>query len=364
MTQQPARSLIAACVLAVAALAGCSSNSGHGPPASSAGSDTVSATTHDVSFVVAGTTTYGTLEIPAHQSGQRLAGALLIPGSGPTDRDGNQPPNVTPDTLKLIAGILAKKDIATFRFDKYFTGRTGAGRYASNPAGATIAGDLGQADAAYTFLSKEKQIDPAKLLVVGHSEGGMIAMQIADTARTKPAGLALLEPQDERILDLTHVQWAENLDALVAQGTLTAAQASDNDALITQAIGQFRAGQSVNTAGMATPVAQMISPFLVMNTQPAYLRTWDLIRPVALAAKINRGTRVLVTDGTRDINVPPTTIQPLVRALTSADVTGPGLRTVQGTDHDMHLASQPDNNAVLAPDITTAIQQWATPYAH
>jgi uncharacterized protein len=349
--------LLAAVVLALAGLAACSS-------AHSSDSGTVKATSSEVSFVVDGTTTYGTLEIPAHHGGERLAAALLIPGSGPTDRDGNQPSaGVTPDTLKLIAGILAKQRIVTFRFDKYFTGRTGAGRYASDPSAATIAGDLDQAGAAFTFLSEQKQVDPARLLVVGHSEGGMIAMQIAESVRTKPAGLALLEPQDARALDLLDVQWDEDLNALVAQGTLSAAQARANAGLISQAIGQFRAGQPVSTAGMAAPVAQLVAPFLVTDPQPAYLHSWDLIRPADLAAKIRRGTRVLVTDGTRDDKVPPATIQPLVQALTSAGVTGPGLRLVQGTDHDMHLASQPDNDAVLAPDIVTAIQQWVTPYA-
>jgi hypothetical protein len=347
--------LLAALALALAGPAACGS-------AGSSSAGIGSATSSEVSFVVDGTTTYGTLAIPAHHSGRRLAGALLIPGSGPTDRNGNQP-GVTPDTLKLLAGILGKQGIVTFRFDKYFTGRTGAGRYASDPSAATIQGDLDQADAAFTFLSNQKQVDPAKLLIVGHSEGGMIAMQIADTAATKPAGLALLEPQDVRALDLIRIQWDESLTALVANGTLPVAQANANAALIARAIDQFRADQPVSTAGMAAPVTQLVAPFLVTNNQPAYLRSWDLVRPDALAAKITRGTRLLVTDGTRDDKVPPATIQPLIRALTSAAVTGPGLRIVRGTDHDMHLAGQPDNEAVLAPEIVTAIQQWAAPYA-
>jgi uncharacterized protein len=349
--------LLPTLVLGLAGPTACGSS---GPSDSATGS----ATSSEISFVVGGTTTYGTLEIPAHHGGQRLAGALLIPGSGPTDRDGNQPnAGITPDTLKLIAGILAKQGIATFRFDKYFTGRTGAGRYAGDPGGATIQGDLNQADAAFRFLSDQKQIDPAKLLVVGHSEGGMFAMQVADTASTKPAGVALLEPQDARALDLIAIQWDEGLNSLVAQGALTAAQARANATLISQAITRFRAAETVSTAGMATQVVQLVAPLLLANNQPAYLRSWDLVSPVALAGKIKSGTRVLVTDGTRDDNVPPTTIHPLVRALTTAGVTGLGLRLVQGTDHDMHLADQPDNDPVLAPDIITAIQQWAAPYA-
>ena len=45
----------------------------------------------DVCFEVDGTITYGTLRVPAHRKGPRLAAALLLPGSGPVDRDGNVP---------------------------------------------------------------------------------------------------------------------------------------------------------------------------------------------------------------------------------------------------------------------------------
>ena len=98
----------------------------HGTPAPSA-SGPQTAVSRDVSFVVAGTTTYGTLEIPAHRSGQRLAAALLIAGSGPTDRNGNDvAANLTPNILQLIAGVLAQMGIMSLRFDKYFSGQTPA----------------------------------------------------------------------------------------------------------------------------------------------------------------------------------------------------------------------------------------------
>jgi hypothetical protein len=74
--------------------------------------------------------------------------------------------------------------------------------------------------------------------------------------------------------------------------------------------------------------------------------------PAAWAAKLPSSTRVLITDGTRDPNVPPSTIGPLARALRQADVAGPGFKLLQGTDHYMHLASQPDTQAVLPPQLS------------
>src|SRR2546421_11777056 len=88
----------------------------------------------DVCFEVDGTATYGTLHVPAHRAGQRLAAALLLPGSGPVDRDGDVPRlGVTPRTLKLVAAVLAEQGVMSLRFDKYFTGRTGAGAYPADP---------------------------------------------------------------------------------------------------------------------------------------------------------------------------------------------------------------------------------------
>jgi hypothetical protein len=114
---------------------------------------------------------------------------------------------------------------------------------------------------------------------------------------------------------------------------------------------------------MAPAVVELVTPLLLAPSGPGYLRSWDAIAPVDLAAKVHSGTRVLLTDGSRDTNVPPSTIGPLVHALTAAHTTGPGLQPIAGTDHDMHLASQPDTEAVLAPAVITAIQRWAQPFA-
>src|SRR3954469_4566036 len=105
-----------AAALLCAGLAACSG--GGAASGSGSGSGEGAATSSDVSFAVDGTKAYGTLEIPAHRSSQHLAAALRLAGSGPTDRDGNQPAqNVTPQALKLVAGVLAQQGIMTLRFD-------------------------------------------------------------------------------------------------------------------------------------------------------------------------------------------------------------------------------------------------------
>lgn len=352
--------VVAIATLAVAALAGCGSTGGHGRPASTAGSGTVSATTRSVSFVTAGTTTYGTLEIPRHRNGQRLAAALLIPGSGPTDRDGNQPPNLLPNTLKLIADALGKQGIMTLRYDKYFTGKTGVG--AANPASTTLNDFIRQADAGYQLLSKQASADPQRLLVVGHSEGGMYALEVADSVTPHPAGLALVEPQDERFLDLVNLQDDQTLQQGVAQGQINSATAASNTTAISKAIAAFRAHQPVSVSGILPPINSGLAALLI-GTNATYDRTDDAVYPPDIAAKLPHGTRVLVTDGTGDTNVPPSTIGPLVKALSGAGSTGPGLRTLPGLDHYLHPAGTAENDSILAQSFRTALHDWATPYA-
>ncbi len=335
--------------------------SGSGPTPNPGGQ--VAAASTEVSFTVDGTVTYGTLQVPAHRSGQHLAAALLLAGSGPTDRDGNQGPTFTPDTLKQIANALSSQGIMSLRFDKYFAGKTGFGKFAGDPGDIDLDTFIRQATAAYTFLSRQPAVDAQKLLIVGHSEGGMYAILVAEAATPRPAGLALVEPQDERILDLVALQIDEGIDAAVTQGALSTAAAEQNKAGVARAISQFRAGQTVDTSGLLPGVVSTLTPLILSPVNAKYLRTDDAIDVPRYAAKLPSGTRVLVTDGTADTNVPPSTIGPLVDALATAGTTGPGLTSLPGLDHDLNPAGTQPNGAPLDPSFLAALNGWAQPYA-
>ena len=161
----------------------------------------------DICFDVDGTATHGTLRVPAHREGQRLAAALLLPGSGPVDRNGDVPGlNLTPRTLALIAEVLAELGIMSLRFDKYFSGQTGGGRYAGDPSALDLDVYIRQAAAAYRALAGQPEASPGDLLVAGHSEGGMYALLVARSVQRTPAGLALIEPQADQLLSLIQLQ--------------------------------------------------------------------------------------------------------------------------------------------------------------
>ena len=345
-----------------AGLAACSSPS---PPAPSTTytATAAAAGSRDVSFVVDGTTAYGTLDVPAHHDGQHLAAAVLLAGSGGTDRNGNQEPGLTPNTLKQIAEALDRMGIISMRFDKYFAGRTGAGTYASDPAGIDLNAFIRQAGGAYKLLYNLPETDRQRMLVIGHSEGGLYAMLLAEIAAPRPAGLALVEPLDERSLDLLAVQINEGLDAQVNNGAITADTARRNAQGVRSAIAAFRAGQPVDATNLLPTVVTALKPFLLTPANAKFERTEDAIDPATYAARLPAGLRVLMTDGTADRNVPPQTIQPLADGLARAGTTGPGLQRLDNLDHYLHPAGTPESGAQLDPAFLHALNAWAQPFA-
>ncbi len=119
----------------------------------------------------------GTLELPAGADKPRVA--LLIAGSGPTDRDGNS--SMIPgrnDSLKLLAAGLADAGIATVRYDKRGIG----GSHAAGSAESALRFEMFVDDAA-AWIARLKA-DPrfASVAVIGHSEGSLIGMLAAQQA--------------------------------------------------------------------------------------------------------------------------------------------------------------------------------------
>ncbi|MGH3627182.1 MAG: alpha/beta hydrolase [Sciscionella sp.] len=324
----------------------------------------VAAADRAVTFVVDHTATYGTLHIPAHHRGQRLAAALLLPGSGPTDRNGDQGTAFAPHTLALIAGVLGDQGIMSLRFDKYFSGRTGAGAYAGDPGRIDLAAFIRQAEAAYHLLATQPDVNPRALLIVGHSEGGLTEMLVDETVTPHPAGLALLEPQDLRLLDLVRIQLDEQLDTAQAAGQISPATAAENKSGITRVIAEFRSRDPINTTGLLPSIAALFTKSLFSTANARYVRSDDAVYPPAVGSRLPRYTRVLVTCGTADTNVPCRTTLPLLLGLAHARTGGPGLRVLPGVDHLLHRAGTPTNTRTLAPAAVTALHAFTRPWTN
>lgn len=124
----------------------------------------------------------------AGRSGRSLAGALTLPstgtapfpvavsvtGSGLHYRDGNRRPEHPYRPFREIAGALAERGVAMLRLDdRGIGGSTGDGNAAT---GDDIADD---ARVAIAWLRERKEIDPARVALIGHSFGGEVAPMVA-----------------------------------------------------------------------------------------------------------------------------------------------------------------------------------------
>jgi pimeloyl-ACP methyl ester carboxylesterase len=111
----------------------------------------------------------GTLTLPKGPG--PFPGAVLIAGSGPQDRDGTLA-NHRP--FLVLADYLTRKGIAVLRYDK-----RGVGESTGSAEAATTLDLAGDVACAIAYLKSRKEIDPARIGLIGHSEGAMIAPTIA-----------------------------------------------------------------------------------------------------------------------------------------------------------------------------------------
>lgn len=166
----------------------------------------------------------GTLTLPDGVT-SKVPGVLLLQGSGPTDRDGNQPPNLRSDLLRQIAEALTLQGIATLRFDKRGMHANVAGLPVAQKDYAAFFGwdrFVDDAFAAYNFLRSQGAVDPRKSALLGHSEGGLIALDLAARLKGDEAPAALvLAAAAGRPLDIAI---REQIERLLGEQQATPAQ--------------------------------------------------------------------------------------------------------------------------------------------
>lgn len=116
----------------------------------------------------------GTLYYPLKQS-KKTNLVILIAGSGPTDRDGNQK-GLTNNSLKLLAEALANNGIAVYSYDKRIFAQIASGKL--DEASLSFDNFIDDAKAVLLFFKNQKKYH--SITIAGHSEGSLIGMVAAD----------------------------------------------------------------------------------------------------------------------------------------------------------------------------------------
>jgi pimeloyl-ACP methyl ester carboxylesterase len=228
----------------------------------------------NLTFPSAGLAIPGTLCVPRKMAGPFPA-VVLIQGSGPHDRDETVGPN---KPFRDIAWGLAAQGIATFRFEK----RSFAFKQEFARQKLTIENDMiTDALAALEFVAQQKDVDPKRVFVLGHSLGGQVTPLVA--ARYPGTAGAILMAASARPLDVLLMEQAE---FLAKQQRL-----KDDDPQLTQmreALAKLRAG------GFADSETFMGFPV-------SYWQEFRSLNELEIVKKLT--VPVLVLQGGKDIQV-------------------------------------------------------------
>ena len=233
---------------------------------------------------------HGTEVLPSGAG--RPAVVLIVPGSGPTDRDGNSPVPVAPgktlhtDTYRLLAASLAANGIASVRYDKRGVAASAAAMAGKTESDLTFENGIDDAVAWVNMLRADSRF--SKVIVVGHSEGSLIGMVAA--ARAKADGFVSLEGAGRPAAVVLHEQMA-------SRGVPSEMYAATLDSL--------QAGKTV--ANPAPALAALFRP----SVQP-YLISWFRYDPAAELRKLPFAT--LVIQGSNDIQTSTADAQALASA--------------------------------------------------
>ncbi len=313
-----------------------------------------------VTFQSGDDTIYGAYMAPAGTARPQYA-AIIISGSGPTDRDGNSGHLTAMDTNLNIATVLADSGVPSLRYDKLGSGETGlASHDPSDPVGVEVF--LQEARDAVAFTADQAGVAPGQVILIGHSEGALFALLLAQEmveAGTPPAGVILASPLSLRYLDVIVDQVSRQYEAAAVAGAMTRDAA---DAGIAE-LDAIRDSLRETGALPDQPLSAAIAPLFAPANIP-FLVEIDRHDPAAIAASLPADLPVLILHGGKDQQVFPEHIAHLMTgfanhdAVTLVEIPDANhlLKTIEGEPNAAVDYANPD--LPFAPDAIAALETF------
>lgn len=294
----------------------------------------------------------GTMLLPIISELQYVPGVVLVAGSGPTDRNGNNP--LVPesmvggriDLLKHIAELLARSGIATLRYDK-----RGIGGSTARPDGSLAVQEeffawdnfVGDVTAAHTELLRHAEIKRHATALLGHSEGGLLALAAARAlGKSRLHALVLTATPGRPMAEIVRDQVARGAPALSqpVERTIAAIQAT---------------GHVPGDLGRELQ-------FLFPSYAGRFLKDVLAFDPAKVLTEVEVACLVLQGAADRQV-VPMQDVQPLIDALAVRSAPGEAM-VVPQVSHNLKLVTGPADpgfTGPLAPAIADKIVQWLVP---
>lgn len=269
---------------------------------------------------------FGTLTTPNLE--KRYPVALLISGSGPTDRNGNNP-MMKNNSLKMLAEVLAKNGIASLRYDKRGIGE-------SKPAAIseqTLVFENYTEDAKSWINLLKQDSRFSEVVVIGHSEGSLIGM-IAGAKANKFISIAGA---------------GESADQLI-KSQIASKSNKQAEELTFPIIDSLKSGFTVKK------VDPMLNALFRPSIQP-YLISWFKYNPQNEIKKLN--VPILIVQGNQDLQVTVKDAELLSKANKNAellivDKMNHVMKIIDG-DHQTNLESYKNESLPISEIMATKI---------
>lgn len=239
---------------------------------------TVSAQQRDVVVECDWGSISATIDMP--EEGGNTA-VLIVAGSGPTDRNGNSGAGLNTYSYKMLGETLAHSGYAVMRYDKRGIG--GSPIPAEDIPSLVFENYIDDARACAKFLRAEGF---ERVIVAGHSEGGLIALQLAAEEACCLDGVVLLCAPGYNMAEILNYQLSQQL-VPAYMGLMVKS---------TAIINSLKAGRMVAQEDIPAELMSLfhptVQPFIISNMR---------YEPTELAAKCR--VPMLIVSGGRDIQV-------------------------------------------------------------
>lgn len=291
---------------------------------------------HDLRLHTATGTLAGTLATPTDEVEHV---ALVLAGSGPTDRDGNSAtlPGRN-DCLRLLATGLTDAGVATLRVDK-----RGVGESVVTPERDLRLETF--VDDAVAWLDHLKgEFGFRRFTIIGHSEGSLIGMLVAD--HFPASAFISLEGAGRTAQDTLLRQLRPQLtEPLLAE--------------VEKIIARLAAGEAVETLPDRIADVPALAEMFRPDVQP-YLMSWFAYDPADLLARLD--IPILIVQGTTDLQVEIADAQRLVAAnhlaqMAEIEDMNHVLKTAP-PDPEENLAAYGNSDLPLAPPLIPTITRF------
>jgi pimeloyl-ACP methyl ester carboxylesterase len=261
---------------------------------------------------------------------------LIIPGSGPTDRDGNNPLGVTAAPYRLLAEALAAKGVSSVRIDK--RGLFGSKAAIPDPNKVTI---TDYASDTHSWVAAiRKQTGTKCVWLLGHSEGALVALVAAQQPEAI-CGVIMVSGAGRKLSDVIRQQLRSNAaNAPVLDSAMAALNTLDR-------------GQHVDVTNMNPALLTLFRPQVQDFLIDMFKRD-----PAKLVASLK--LPLLIVQGGRDIQVSTTDAKVLAAAQPKAKLVlipamNHVLKDVASDDRAANVATYADPSLPVDRELVDAV---------